>query len=285
MLDRCTRKCPLDFFVLFGSAAATIGLRNGALYAAANSSLDAIRAQRQSEKLPIVLVEWGWWEGTGADEEKELVGGSGFKAMQSGRAFLSLGALINARRTASMVADIDWAVLSPALEMRGRQALVEGITGETVSMAKPDLPEETAWLADLRDLSAQERWYRLLDFVGGAVRNVFGMTAQDPLDEDRGLFQMGMDSLMSVRLKRRLEAVTGLRLPGTLTLTYPTISTLARYLEERLFPAKTHSNGASATPVKSDKGELSPVDQMNDSEIDAAIAAELVAIQQKLRVL
>jgi acyl transferase domain-containing protein/acyl carrier protein len=289
VLDRCTRECPLDFFVLFGSAAATIGLRNGALYAAANSSLDAIRAQRQSEGLPILLVEWGWWEGTGADEEKKLVAGSGFGAMQSGRAFLSLGALINARRTASMVADIDWAVLGPALEMRGRQALVEGLTGETVSVAKPDLPEETAWLADLRDLSAQERWYRLLDFVGGAVRNVFGMTAQDPLDEDRGLFQMGMDSLMSVRLKRRLEAGTGLRLPGTLTLTYPTISTLARYLEEKLFPAKTQSNGASATPVKSEKGELSSVDQtvdqMNDSEIDAAIAAELAAIQQKLGVL
>jgi hypothetical protein len=289
VLDRCTRECPLDFFVLFGSAAATIGLRNGALYAAANSSLDAIRAQRQSEGLPILLVEWGWWEGTGADEEKELVVGSGFGAMQSGRAFLLLGALINARRTASMVADIDWAVLGPALEMRGRQALVEGLTGETVSVAKPDLREETAWLADLRDLSAQERWYRLLDFVGGAVRNVFGMTAQDPLDEDRGLFQMGMVSLMSVRLKRRLEAGTGLRLPGTLTLTYPTISTLARYLEEKLFPAKTQSNGASATPVKSEKGELSSVDQtvdqMNDSEIDAAIAAELAAIQQKLGVL
>ena len=286
-LDRGTRKYQLDFFVLFGSAAATIGLRNGALYAAANSSLDAIRAQRQSEGLPVLLVEWGWWEGTGADKQQELVGRSGFGAMQSGRAFLALGTLINARRTYGLVADIDWAVLGPALEMRGRQALIEGMTGEIASVAKAaDVLEETAWLEGLRDLPAQERGYRLLDFVGEAVRNVVGMTAHDPLDEDRGLFQMGMDSLMSVRLKRRLEAGTGLRLPGTLTLTYPTISALARYLEEKLFPTGVQLTGVTM-PVKQEKGEFpsAAVEQMNDSEIDAAIAAELAAIQQKLGVL
>jgi acyl transferase domain-containing protein len=298
VLDRCTRECQLDFFVLFGSAAATIGLRNGALYAAANSSLDAIRAQRQSEGLPVLLVEWGSWEGASAEKQhelveqellqQELIGRSGFQAMQHGRALSALGALINAGRTTGMVADIDWAVLGPALEMRGRQALVEGRTAETASATKaPDLPQDTAWLDDLRELSAQERWYRLLDFVGDAVRQVFGMTAQDPLEEDRGLFQMGMDSLMSVRLKRRLEG-TGLRLPGTLTLTYPTISALAQYLDEKLFPTKAQSNGVSAMPVK-EKNKFpsldQTVDQMNDSEIDAAIAAELAAIQQKLGVM
>jgi hypothetical protein len=40
-------------------------------------------------------------------------------------------------------------------------------------------------------------------------------------------------------------------------------------------------------PVKQEKGEFpsAAVEQMNDSEIDAAIAAELAAIQQKLGVL
>jgi acyl carrier protein len=209
--------------------------------------------------------------------------------MQYGRALAALGALIKAGRTTGMVADIDWAVLGPALEMRGRQALVEGLSAETASGTKaPDLQQEIAWLDDIRELPAQERRYRLLDFVGAVVRQVFGMTAQDPLEEDRGLFQMGMDSLMSVRLKRRLEAGTGLRLPGTLTLTYPTIAALAQYLDEKLFPTKVQSNGVPAMPVN-EKNEFpsldQSVDQMNDSEIDGAIAAELAAIQQKLGVL
>ena len=281
-LDRCTRECALDFFVLFGSAAATIGLRNGALYAAANSSLDTIRALRQSEGLPVLLVEWGWWEGSGAENEKRLIGGSGFEAMQSGRALRALGALIASGRTNALVAEIDWAVLGPALEMRGRHAFIEGLTREAPSSKRSEVPQEIAWLDKLNDLSAEERRYRLLDFVGEAARNVFGMTAQDSLEEGRGLFEMGMDSLMSVRLKRRLEAGTGLRLPGTLTLTYPSISALAQYLEERLFPSEVRSTVVSSRTAKEEAAKLASPDHMNDSEIDAAIAAEFAAIQQKL---
>jgi acyl transferase domain-containing protein/acyl carrier protein len=300
VLDRCTRECQLDFFVLFGSAAATIGLRNGALYAAANSSLDAIRAQRQSEGLPVLLVDWGSWEGASSENQlelveqellqQELIGRSGFQAMQHGRALSALGALINAGRTTGMVADIDWAVLGPALEMRGRQALIEGLLGETTWVAKAaDVPQETAWLDDLRDLPAQERRYRLMDFVREAVRQVFGMMPQDFLDEDRGLFQMGMDSLMAVELQNSLAGSLDMQLPPTLVLTYPTISALSRYLEEKLLTARVRSNGEPVTPVKPEKNKFFPgdqtVDQMNDSEIDAAIAAELAAIQQKLGVL
>jgi acyl transferase domain-containing protein len=285
ILDRCTREYALDFFVLFGSAAATIGLRNGALYAAANSSLDGIRLARQSQRLPVLLVEWGAWEDSDLEKRHELVRRSGFAEMQSGRAFRALGALIASARTSGLVADIDWAMLGPALEMRGRQALIAGLIDEPAPSVKaPDAPTETAWLDELRDLPAQKRADRVLDFVGDAARKVFGMTAQDRLDEHRGLFQMGMDSLMSVKLKRRLEAGTGLRLPGTLTLTQPTITALAQYLEGRLFPAEVQPVGGElpSTPTKRDTIEISSVAGMSDSEIDIAIAAELDAIQQKL---
>ena len=45
---------------------------------------------------------------------------------------------------------------------------------------------------------------------------------------------------MSVSLKRGLEARTGLRLPGTLTFTYPTIEAIAVFLEETLFPSPVY---------------------------------------------
>jgi hypothetical protein len=96
-----------------------------------------------------------------------------------------------------------------------------------------------------------------------------------------------MDSLMSVKLKRRLEAGTGLRLPGTLTLTYPTITALATYLEEKLF-ASTDAPLVSVQPLPTREPDPSlsgSVIGMSDTETDAAIAAELAAIQQKLGVL
>ena len=281
VLDRCTRQSDLDFFVLFGSAAATIGLRDGSLYAAANGCLDSITADRRKSGLPALCVEWGSWESPRSGQ-LELVERSGFVAMKTPKALNLLGALIASRQTSSLVADIDWSILGPALEQRGRQALVDDLIAPHISQ-----PESTtlrtipAWLDELEEMPVRQRKLRLLDFVGEEVRKVFGMAPEDPLDESRGLFQSGMNSLMSVSLKRGLEARTGLRLPGTLTFTYPTIEAIAVFLEETLFPSPVTASEEEVPSEKKDEFSTS-VAEMNESETNAAIAAELAAIQQKL---
>ncbi len=287
VLDRCTRAAPLDFFVLFGSAASTVGLRNGALYAAASACLTAIAYERHALGLPALCVEWGLWRHPGEDAQQQLIERSGFAAMRTDQALASLGAAMNAGRTVQIVADIDWDILVPALEMRGRAALVKDLVAPRIAAVTVVDVQRKAWLEGLADLSLQERRSHLLDFVGEATRTVFGMQPGAPLDETRGLFQLGMDSLMSVKLKRRLEAGTGLRLPGTLTLTYPTVTALAAYLEEKLF-ASADAPSASVQPLlmrEPDPSLSAAVTGMSDTETNAAIAAELAAIQQKLGVL
>lgn len=288
VLDRLTRHCDLDFFILFSSAAARIGMRNGALYAAANSCLDAVALKRQARGLPALCVEWGSW-GVGRSGERsdlykqsELIERSGFLAMPPRKALGLLGALIASSQRSALVADIDWAQLGPALESRGRQALISELISQRESSPQPAERQQLEWLDSLRKLPSRERSDRLLDFVAAETRTVFGMAAGDPIDEDRGLFQLGMDSLMGVKLRRRLEAGTGLRLPGTLTFTYPTITAIAAFIEERLFPPEgSKSNVVGPSPIEVDAA----VADMNDAETNAAIAAELAAIQQKFGVL
>jgi acyl carrier protein len=136
------------------------------------------------------------------------------------------------------------------------------------------------WLEPLRQLSPIERRYRLLDFVGSEVRQVFGMTPEDAIDESHGLFDLGMDSLMSVGLKQRLESGTGLQLPDTLILTYSSVADLAEYLDGKLFPPK---DAPAVEPQEASSPILfAPVADMDEAETNAAIAAELAAIQQKL---
>ncbi|MBS1801530.1 MAG: SDR family NAD(P)-dependent oxidoreductase [Acidobacteria bacterium] len=285
VLDRLTRSLDLDFFVVFSSAATTIGLRNGALYAAANGCLDEIVRERREGKQAGLCIEWGSWEYAREETQRALIGQSGFEEMQPARAMRALESLLQEGRGDGLIAAIDWKALGPALEMRTSQALVEDLLVERDAAEESVAAPGAALSAEgLTGISKEERSDRVCDFVAAEVRRIFGMVPEEFLDESRGLFQMGMDSLMSVRLKRALEAGTGLRLPGTLTLLYPNVSAIAAYLEEKLVPLASTKDVTDTSAAQEKSAGSEDVSGMDDEETSAAIAAEIAALQQKLGV-
>jgi acyl carrier protein len=93
------------------------------------------------------------------------------------------------------------------------------------------------------------------------------------VDTSLGLFEMGMDSLMSVELKRRLEKRSMKQLPSTLTFNYPNIGALAGYLLKLIAPelpvAETVANPG---PVSRDQRE-----DLSESELADLLAKALGA--------
>jgi acyl carrier protein len=137
----------------------------------------------------------------------------------------------------------------------------------------------------LRALSERDRSERLLTFISRETKEVFGMPQTEPLDEKRGLVEMGMDSLMAVILQNELQAAFGVQLSATLVLDYPSIASLARFLDEKLFVKSSQRAAAPPPePLQPSQADLTSVAEMNDNETDAALAAELAMIQQKLGV-
>ena len=75
----------------------------------------------------------------------------------------------------------------------------------------------------------QQRKKLIVDYLRDAVAEV---TRLDPAEirDEAGFFALGMDSLMAVELRQRLEQAVGKELPATLAMDYPRLVDVADYL-------------------------------------------------------
>ena len=98
---------------------------------------------------------------------------------------------------------------------------------------------------------------------------VLGISSPDRVDAERGFFDMGMDSLMAVDFKGRLEKSTGETLPASLTFNYPSVTALTGYLLDLVAPAAEAAEPEAAAPAAGDHGGVS------ESEIAARLMRKL----------
>jgi acyl carrier protein len=87
-------------------------------------------------------------------------------------------------------------------------------------------------LQEIQQAAAGERQAILYREIRGLVAGILGFASSDQVDPKQGFFKMGMDSIMTVQLRNRLEASLGCTLPPTLAFEYPTVEFLSKYLAE-----------------------------------------------------
>src|SRR5690606_23969185 len=93
-------------------------------------------------------------------------------------------------------------------------------------------PKLVGFAAKLAQIPANERERVLVEFVGAEASAVLGLPGG--VAGERPLQELGLDSLMAVELRNRLQKRADLRLPATLLFDYPTIKALAGLLLREL---------------------------------------------------
>ncbi|WP_416904852.1 type I polyketide synthase [Micromonospora echinospora] len=235
-LHQATRDLPLDFFVLFSSAASLLGTAGQANYAAANAFLDGLAHHRRSQGLPAVSVNWGPWTEAGmaarAGQAEGRWAAQGIGGITPEQGTEALEAILRVDPVQVGVLPVTWSTYLRRFAPDDTPALLRELARTThgpeqrVAASPPAdrLPERLA------ATPPQDR----LDLLRGHVRDqvvaVLGLPATYHLEPRQKFFEIGLDSLMAIELKNTLQGQLGRTLPSTVVFEYPTVEALTDYL-------------------------------------------------------
>ncbi|MEU8437117.1 type I polyketide synthase, partial [Streptomyces sp. NPDC029216] len=259
-LHELTRDADLSAFVLFSSAAGTLGSAGQANYSAANSYLDALAASRRAEGLPAVSLAWGLWAQNStltaglAAADRHRISRSGLIALEAAEGLALFDAACRSERATLVPARLDTEALHAQARAGALPPLLRKLVRTSVRRSLEGVPQtaagHTPTAGRLAALAADERYGFVLDLVRTQVAAVLGHASARSVAVDRQFRDLGFDSLTAVELRNTLNSATGLRLPATLVFDHPTPEALTRLLlTELLGKAADTAEPAAAAPV------------------------------------
>ena len=234
-LSEAAADLKLDFFLTTSSIASVWGGYGQTAYGAANAFLDGLTWRLREQGVAAVSANFGPWSAGMADEESRAkLSKRGIKTLSPADALAGLAELIAvaAEQGAAqgVVARIDWARFLPLYQQAGRRAFLAELEREVPSAVPVTTASgKTELVERLTNAPVQQRRKLMSDFLRDAVADV---TRVDPAEirEDAGFFDLGMDSLMAVELRRRIEQGVGKEIPATLAMDHPRLSDTVDYL-------------------------------------------------------
>jgi acyl carrier protein len=271
-LDAWLKTFDLEFLVYYSSVAGTLGSPGQANYAAANTMLDALACSQRARGIPAISIDWGSWGEVGLAAAKDIRGARiashGLKSLspQEGAELLIEILRKEPTQVAAMHLDADqWCVSHPA-------AARSGLLANLMEKSTTAVREGGDFLGSLRLLDGEERRHTLTAWLREQVAAVLRLSVER-VPEDKTLRSLGLDSLMALELRNRLERHLRLKLSATLVWNYPTISAVAAHLENRL--ATTHPGGTEAKADSTTVVESKPP-MVEQAESDGRSAAEML---------
>lgn len=235
-LHTLTQNLPLDFFVLFSSAASILGNRGQANYAAANAYLDGIAHRRHQLGLKATSINWGPWAQVGMAQSDTAITQhlkrQGFVATAPELGLEALGLCIASAASQLAVVECDWDQYLVSNEASSR-FLSQLVHAEKVSGNSQTGSKSIAELLDeVKKVSSDQQRMLVEKYVHRKIRQLFGLAPTMKLNPNQAFTDLGLDSLMAVQLADLIGKGLGQRLAVSLAFNYPNAAELEQYVWE-----------------------------------------------------
>ncbi|HEY3368666.1 MAG TPA: type I polyketide synthase [Symbiobacteriaceae bacterium] len=274
-----TQHDPLDFFVLYSSAAAVLGSAGQANYAAANAFMDALAHDRSNRGLPAISINWGPWSGIGMTAQSDRAerfawNGLGLIAPDSGLQVLER--LFSTARVQAVVLDAEWNRLVQAYPQGAQTRFFAKLVEIDQAAEKTRVVD---WRGRLAETDATGGRGLLESLLQAEVARILRL-APARVDIHVPLNRQGLDSLTAMEVRNRLEAELKVAVPVTRFLTGADIAELAGELAGLIARAP-----AQAAPVVAEQsasigqGEarqiLDRIDQISEDQVKELLRSML----------
>ncbi|MFI4955020.1 MAG: SDR family NAD(P)-dependent oxidoreductase, partial [Gammaproteobacteria bacterium] len=250
-LHEASKDLDLDYFVMFSSLASLNGSPGQSNYATANSFLDTLAVYRRQNGLTALSINWGPWRDVGmAKDLVSLHERQGLNPLSSQEALSSMSYALTIPEPQLGIVNVDWNLLSKNFAVQ--PSWLEDLV---------DKQADSYFLPALQSATVQQRETLLKQAIEQEITKVLG-PVQD-FDQNKGFFEMGMDSLLSQELINKLQVLLQCSIPNVAVINYNTVSQLTHYLLTEVLQFKENTNSSSLvyTPLQlfNPQGEKEPL--------------------------
>ncbi|MFJ3583321.1 SDR family NAD(P)-dependent oxidoreductase [Streptomyces sp. NPDC090127] len=239
LLHQATQGLELDWWVTFSSAASLLGNAGQGAYAAANAWLDEFTSWRRAQGLPATCVNWGPWSEVGRGA---AMAERGYAMITPAEGIAALERILAHDRARGAYTPLDLARWLESYPATARTAFFAPLAAPAADAGSGG--ERSALLESLREADGPQQRQQILqpqvvDHIAAVLR-----LGTDRFDADTSLVTLGLDSLMALALRNRLQRELALDIPTTVMWTHPTACALTRYLLARLDPDQEPADAA-----------------------------------------
>ncbi|MDJ0517580.1 MAG: type I polyketide synthase [Trichodesmium sp. MO_231.B1] len=279
-IHRYTQNLPLDFFVCFSSIASVFGSPGQGNYAAANSYLDALTHYRQRMGLPSLTLNWSLWGEAGlattmTNQNEQRWQAAGVKTISQVEGIEIWEQIQNSLQSQPQVSilPVDWSKFFQQFMGGMTPPLLSTIAQEKQSSV---LPQQEQITQKLKNVPAKRQKAVLMTAIQEEVAATLA-TNKVPQPQT-GFFEMGMDSLMALEFRNRLQNITGHSFPSTLTFEYPNIEAIADYLLQEVLCLESYIDSSQDTTIDQKNNWEEEAKQLSEAELSALIDQELKSL-------